>query len=183
MAPAASIVLVEGQPTLNNLFSAVSFASDLPGVSVVSMSWGTNEFAGETAYDNVFTTPQGHNGVTFVAASGDSGTTEYPAASPNVLSVGGTTLNLTSQGTYASETPWSSSGTGTSPFEPQPTWQAAAAKAAGLSSSGRTTPDVSFDANPATGVSVYDSIPNPGAGRSNWYSVGGTSVGAHRGPA
>jgi hypothetical protein len=178
MAPAANIVLVEAQPDLNDLFSAVTFASNLPGVSVVSMSWGASEFAGESAYDSVFTTPAGHNGVTFVAASGDSGTTEYPAASPNVLSVGGTTLNVTSQGNYVSEMPWSSTGTGTSPFEPQPTWQAAAASAAGLSTSGRTTPDVSFDASPATGVSVYDSIPYSGSGRTNWYTVGGTSVGA-----
>ena len=132
MAPAANIVLVEAQPTLNDLFSAVSFASHLPGVSVVSMSWGAGEFAGESAYDSVFTTPAGHNGVTFVASSGDSGTTEYPSASPNVLSVGGTTLTVTSQGTYVSESPWSGSGTGTSPFEAQPAWQASAASAAGL---------------------------------------------------
>ncbi len=178
MAPAANIVLVEAQPTLSDLFSGVSFASQLPGVSVVSMSWGANEFSGESAYDSVFTTPAGHNGVTFVAASGDSGTTEYPSASPNVLSVGGTTLNVTSQGNYVSETPWSDTGTGTSPFESQPTWQAAAASAAGLSSSGRTTPDVSFVADPSTGVSVYDSIPYSGFGRTNWYTVGGTSVGA-----
>ncbi len=178
MAPAANIVLVEAQPTLSDLFSAVSFASDLPGVSVVSMSWGAGEFAGESAYDSVFTTPAGHIGVTFVASSGDSGTTEYPASSPNVLAVGGTTLNVTSQGNYVSETPWSGSGTGTSAFESQPSWQASAASAAGLSSSGRTTPDVSFDANPATGVSVFDSIPYSGVGRSDWYTVGGTSVGA-----
>ena len=178
MAPAANIVLVEAQPTLSDLFSAVTFASNLPGVSVVSMSWGASEFAGESAYDSVFTTPAGHNGVTFVAASGDSGTSEYPSASPNVLSVGGTTLTVTSQGNHGSETPWNNAGTGTSPFESQPAWQAAAASAAGLSSSGRTTPDVAFVANPSTGVSVYDSIPYSGLGRSNWYTVGGTSVGA-----
>ena len=112
IAPAANIVLVEAQPSLTDLHGAVSFASQLPGVSVVSMSWGAGEFAGETAYDSVFTTPAGHNGVTFVASSGDSGTTEFPSVSPNVLSVGGTTLNLTSQGTYSSETGWSSSGSG-----------------------------------------------------------------------
>ncbi len=177
MAPAANIVLVEAQPTVNDLFSAVTFASQLPGVSVVSMSWGAGEFAGESAYDSVFTTPAGHNGVTFVASSGDSGTTEYPSTSPNVLAVGGTTLDLTSSGSYVSETAWSSSGTGTSPFESQPVWQTGATTAAGLGSTGRTTPDVSFDANPSTGVSVFDSIPY-GYGRSDWYTVGGTSVGA-----
>ena len=116
--------------------------------------------------------------MTFVAASGDSGTTEFPSASPNVLSVGGTTLTVTSQGNYVSETPWNNTGTGTSPFESQPAWQAAAASGAGLSSSGRTTPDVSFVADPSTGVSVYDSIPTSGFGRTSWYTVGGTSVGA-----
>ena len=40
------------------------------------MSWGTSEFNGETSYDSYFTTPAGHNGVTFVASSGDSGATE-----------------------------------------------------------------------------------------------------------
>jgi hypothetical protein len=176
MAPGANIVLVEAQPTLNDLFSAVSFASHLSGVSVVSMSWGAAEFAGESSYDSLFTTPAGHNGVTFVASSGDSGTTEYPSASPNVLSVGGTTLTVTSQGTYVSESPWSGSGTGTSPFESQPSFQAGAVSAAGLSSTGRTTPDVSFAANPSAGVSVYDSVPY--AGRAGWFTVGGTSVGA-----
>ena len=176
MAPAANIVLVEAQPTLSNLFGAVTFASNLPGVSVVSMSWGASEFSGESAYDSVFTTPAGHNGVTFVASSGDSGTTEYPSSSPNVLSVGGTTLNVSSQGNYVSESPWSDSGTGSSPFESQPAWQNAATTAAGLSSTGRTTPDVAFVANPATGVSVYDSIPYSGFGRTSWYTVGGTSV-------
>ena len=62
------------------------------------MSWGAQEFASESAYNSVFTTPTGHNGVTFVASSGDSGTTEYPSVSPNVLAVGGTTLNVTSHG-------------------------------------------------------------------------------------
>ncbi len=176
VAPAANIVLVEAQPDLNDLFGAVSFASKLPGVSVVSMSWGTGEFSGESSYDSVFTTPTGHSGVTFVASSGDSGTTEYPSASPNVLSVGGTTLSVTSQGNYVSETAWSQSGTGSSPYESQPSWQTGATGSVGLSTGGRTTPDVAFDANPSTGVSVYDSVPD--AGRAGWFTVGGTSVGA-----
>ena len=177
IAPAANIVLVEARPDLNDLFSAVSFASQLSGVSVVSMSWGTGEFSGETAYDGVFTTPAGHNGVTFVASSGDSGTTEYPSASPNVLSVGGTTLSVTGQGGIISETGWSGSGSGSSSYESQPTWQTAAVSSGGLSSGSRTTPDVAWDANPSTGVSVYDSVPYYGQS-GGWFTVGGTSVGA-----
>ena len=58
---------------------------------------GISEFAGETAYDSYFTTPSGHTNVTFVASSGDSGSyqPEWPAASPNVVRVGGTTLSTT----------------------------------------------------------------------------------------
>jgi hypothetical protein len=171
IAPGANIVLVEAQPDVNDLVSAASFAAGLPGVSVVSMSWGSGEFPGETAYDGAFTTPAGHNGVTFVASSGDSATTEYPSASPNVLAVGGTTLNLTSTGAYGSESSWSGSGSGSSAFESAPSWQTN-----GLNSSARTTPDVAWDANPATGVSVYDSVAV--GGKSGWFTVGGTSVGA-----
>jgi len=172
IAPAANIVLVEAQPNLTDLFSAVSFAANLANVSVVSMSWGASEFSGEAAYNNVFTTPVGHNGVTFVASSGDSGTTLFPSASPNVLSVGGTTLNVTKPlGTYVSETGWSGSGTGSSPYETATSSQSAVT---GLSA--RTTPDVAFDANPSTGVSVYDSVPY--GRQSGWFTVGGTSVGA-----
>jgi hypothetical protein len=173
IAPDATIVLVEAYPDLSDLFSAVSFASSLSGVSVVSMSWGAGEFSGESSYDSVFTTPPGHTGITFVAASGDSATVEYPSSSPNVLAVGGTTLNLNSNGTYGSETGWSDSGGGYSADEPAQSWQTAALQASGLSTTARTTPDVAWDANPSTGVAVYSSV-----GRYGWVEVGGTSVGA-----
>jgi len=95
----------------------------------------------------------------------------YPAASPNVLAVGGTTLSVTSTGQYLSETGWSGSGGGHSPYEAKPAWQTN-----GLSGSGRTTPDIAFDADPSTGVSVYSSVRY--GGQSGWFTAGGTSVGA-----
>ncbi len=74
VAPNANIVLVEAKSAqLGDLLSAVDTARNLPGVSVVSMSWGSSEFRGETSYDSYFTTPAGHTGITFVGASGDSG--------------------------------------------------------------------------------------------------------------
>ncbi len=158
IAPGASIDLVEAYPDTTDLFGASATAASLPGVSVVSMSFGTGEFIGETAFDSVLTTPAGHNGVTFVASSGDSSTVQYPSSSPNVLAVGGTTLNVSSTGAYSSETAWSASGGGSSAYE-----------------TGRTTPDVAWDANPSTGVAVYNSV---GTGNSPWQVVGGTSVGA-----
>ncbi len=97
IAPAASIDLVEANTDTNNndLFTAVATAAALPGVSVVSMSWGIDEYQGEQSIDSTFTTPSGHQGVTFIAASGDQGSPGYyPAYSPNVVAAGGTTLLL-----------------------------------------------------------------------------------------
>src|SRR5262249_9427388 len=89
MAPGAQIGVVEARAdSLNDLMTAVNIARQLPSVSVVSMSWGGSEFRGESAYDAYFTTPSGHNGVTFVAATGDAGAwsgAEWPSVSPNVV--------------------------------------------------------------------------------------------------
>jgi len=187
IAPAAKIVLVEAASSnLNSLFSAVSYASKLPGVGVVSMSWGTQEFWGEARYDSLFTTPAGHTGVTYVASSGDSGAwygPMYPSVSPNVLSVGGTSLTLNSNGSYSSETGWSGSTGGFSGtdmnfwyYEAAPSYQVAAQASVGLNYGVRTTPDVSFNADPNTGVAVYDSVSY--SGQSGWFEVGGTSAAA-----
>ena len=185
VAPGANIVLVEASSdSLSALFSAVNYARNQAGVSVVSMSWGTTEFWGESAYDSIFTTPPGHTGETFVAASGDSGAwygPMYPSVSPNVLAVGGTTLTLAAGSTYGSETGWSGSTGGDSgldsdsqTYEPEPSYQTAALQAVGLNYGARTTPDVSFNANPNTGVPVYDSVSY--SGQSGWFEVGGTSA-------
>ncbi len=92
MAPGAAIDVIEAAPgntnsqILANLITAVQTANTTPGVTVVSMSWGLNEFSNETSYDSYFTTP----GITYIASSGDSGVVEWPSVSPNVLAVGGT---------------------------------------------------------------------------------------------
>jgi hypothetical protein len=171
IAPKANILLVEAKSSsLNDLLTAVKYAGSYAGVSVVSMSWGTDEFSGESSYDSYFTTPTGHTGVTFVASSGDSGVTTWPSVSSNVLAVGGTTLTLTSSNTYSGETAWSDSGGGVSSYESLPTYQ----KMIGISASGRVTPDVSYDANPSTGFLVYDSVGSTGG----WVEIGGTSAGS-----
>jgi hypothetical protein len=129
MAPQANILLVEAPDESNtSMFNAVQYAASQPGVVVVSMSWGTNEFSGETSYDGYFqpkssTNPSGYTtnpAVTFVAASGDSGAGAiYPAASPYVLSAGGTTLagstNTTGGGGFGTSG-FGTSGFGTSGF-------------------------------------------------------------------
>jgi hypothetical protein len=177
-APGANILLVEASSaSLTNLLAAVKYAADYPGVSVVSMSWGAGEFSGETGYDSTFVTPGGHNGVTFVAASGDSGAPAgWPVVSPNVLAAGGTALVTTvnSSSNYVStvsETGWSDSGGGISAFEKEPSYQLGA-----QSTGRRTTPDVALDAAPNTGYLVYDSVPY--YGQRGWWLVGGTSAAA-----
>lgn len=171
IAPGAKILLVEANSSsLNDLLSAVDYARNQAGVSVVSMSWGASEFSSETSYDSHFTTPAGHTPVTFVAASGDNGAPcEWPAVSPNVVGVGGTALTLNADDTWASETAWSGSGGGISRYESKPSYQSSVTQ----SSTRRTGPDVAYDADPNTGFLVYDSF-----GGGGWYQVGGTSAGS-----
>jgi fibronectin type 3 domain-containing protein len=170
MAPGAKILLVEAYDAdFTNMFAAVDMARNTAGVSVVSMSWGAGEFAGENSYDSHFVTPSGHIGITFIASAGDSGApASYPAFSPNVLAVGGTSLFTDNAGNLQEEIGWSGGGGGISTLESQPAYQN------GVQSTGsRTTPDVAYAADPNTGFSIYDSYQQPG-----WFVIGGTSAAA-----
>ena len=136
------------------------------------MSWGGSEFFGESSYDSYFTSSYG---ATFFASSGDSGAgVSWPAVSANVIGVGGTTLTFKADGSVASETGWSGSGGGISLYEAEPSYQVTY----GIPGANgyRCVPDVSYDADPNSGVSVYDSTPY--SGQSGWWQVGGTSAGA-----
>jgi len=175
LAPGASILLVEANsPSFTDLTAAVNYAKNQPGVSVVSLSWGANEFPSELSYDAYFTTPSNHAGVAFVGASGDSGSPGmYPAFSSNVLAVGGTTLTLNGSNNIQTETAWSGSGGGISQYQTQPSYQNGFVT---QSATMRTSPDVAFVGNPSTGVPVYDTYNNSLA--APWTKVGGTSFGA-----
>src|SRR3954465_13725393 len=134
------------------------------------MSFSGTEFSGETTYDQYFTTPAGHGGVTFLAATGDTGQPSgYPAYSPNVVGVGGTTLSVDAAGDYLSESGWSGSGGGLSTVEGQPAYQTGSVT---QSTTKRANPDVAFNASPNSGVAVYDSYD---FGSTPWIQVGGTS--------
>jgi hypothetical protein len=173
IAPGANILLVESNDdSFSNLNAAVRFAASQPGVVAVSMSWGGGEFSRERNWDSYFTTPSGHSGVTFVTASGDNGAPpSYPAVSPNVLSVGGTTLSLNSSGTILGESAWSGSGGGISAYELLPGYQVGVVT---QTSTRRANPDVAYDADPNTGFPVYDSFNNPPS--AAWDQYGGTSA-------
>ncbi|HEU5115018.1 MAG TPA: S53 family peptidase [Candidatus Paceibacterota bacterium] len=184
IAPDAKILVVEAASDSGpNLLKAVDYARAQPGVVAVSMSWGGDEFKDETKSDSHFSGP----GISFFAASGDDGYgASWPASSPSVISVGGTSLTFKSDGSLDSEKAWSGSGGGVSAYEKEPGFQVSysIAKAKGK----RAIPDVSFDADPHSGYSVYHLAASntgshartatstlPGKG---WYVVGGTSAGA-----
>jgi kumamolisin len=170
MAPSAKIVLVEAASnSFANLFAAVDVASTTTGAKQVSMSWGGSEFSSESSNDfHFFQT----SGVTYFASSGDTGgTTIYPSASPYVVAAGGTSVKTNTSGVFQSETGWSGSGGGPSKYESRPSYQTVIS---GIVGSARGIPDVSSDADPNTGVSVYDTTRYQG--RSGWFVIGGTSV-------
>lgn len=167
ICPNCNILLVEADSnSWSDLNVAVNEAVAL-GASVVSMSWGGSEYAGETTANQYFD----HPGVAMVASSGDSGYgAQFPAASPDVVSVGGTTLyQATDTGARdATETVWVGSGSGCSSWMAKPSWQHDTACPR------RTINDVSAVADPSTGVWVWDTYPNGGG----WHIFGGTSVAA-----
>lgn len=172
IAPGADIVLVEAaNGRVSSLLGAVDVAVS-NGARVVSMSWGGSEFSNESGSDFHFN----HSGVTFVASSGDAGAgVIWPAASPYVIGVGGTTLPLDGTGNLTgSETAWSGSGGGVSAYEGEPGYQSSYPIPA--TGGKRGIPDVSYNADPNTGFSVYDSTNDQG--QKGWFDVGGTSAGA-----
>ncbi|HEX4104067.1 MAG TPA: S53 family peptidase [Candidatus Paceibacterota bacterium] len=172
IAPKAKILLIEAKtPSGANLLAGIDYAASRKDVVAVSLSWGGAEFSDETSLDSHFATSSGK---IFFASSGDDGTgASWPAASPDVVGVGGTSLELSSKGTFVSESAWSGSGGGVSAYEPEPSYQHSYSipKANGH----RAIPDVAYDADPNSGYPVYKTT---GKSTSGWYTVGGTSAGA-----
>jgi subtilase family serine protease len=175
MAPNAKIVLMEAATNNNaDLYAAVQQATNYilqhGGFGEVSMSWGGTESPSESSNDSLFL----HSGIVYFASSGDTGAQPiYPGVSPNVVSAGGTSLNRDGSGNFVSESAWSGSGGGSSRFEARPSFQDGIS---GIVGTKRGSPDMSFDADPATGVSVYTGFTCSGA--SGWLVFGGTSVSA-----
>ncbi len=171
LAPNADVLLVEATSNDDtDLLAAVRYAATK--AQYVTMAWGGTEFAGETTLDAAFANPN----VSYFAAAGDSASElSYPATSPDVVAVGGTTLTVTAAtGAWKSETAWATAGGGCSKYEraapPQaayPTYDQQGASCSGK----RAVPDLSLDANPSDGVAVYDT-----EGYAGWLVVGGTSA-------
>lgn len=179
VAPAAKLYLVEANSgSLTDLLAAEAVASlcvRANRAGQVSNSWAFTEFYGETAYDSSFTAAN----VVYFAAAGDIPGVSYPAASPNVIAVGGTTFSYGGSlpGTAAvfqGELPWNDdyiglgTGGGPSAFEARPAYQNDIAT---IVASSRGTPDLAAIADPSTGVWIYSTSTCAG-----WCVAGGTSL-------
>ncbi|HET9014221.1 MAG TPA: S53 family peptidase [Thermomicrobiaceae bacterium] len=163
ICPNCHILLVEANSSsLTDLGAAVNYAASVKGVVAISNSYGASEFRGEASYQSYYN----HPGIAVTVSAGDSGYgVEFPAASQYVTAVGGTTLTPASNARGWSETVWSGTGSGCSAYISKPSWQ----KDKGCSN--RTVGDVAADADPNTGVAVYDTY-----GEGGWLEFGGTSV-------
>ena len=171
--PLCNIVLVEADDDSGDgLYVAENTAASMAGY--VSNSWGGTEASTDTTDDSEYFN---HPGDVITASAGDSDYgVIYPATSPNVVSVGGTSLSTASNSRGWTESVWNTTtgsegtGSGCSSYEPQPAWQTALNLASGCSK--RIDNDTSADADPNTGVAVYDTT----NGNGGWNEVGGTSA-------
>jgi subtilase family serine protease len=180
IAPNANILLLLGKNTsLEYLLDGIYYARGRSDVVAVSMSWGIPEQNWAPGLDYVFQPSFGNASMCFFASSGDKcENVSWPASSPNVVGVGGTTLNITN-GQFSSETVWYEgivngtpigTGGGMSQYEQEPAFQTSY----GITDTNgmRSVPDVSFNAG--TPVNLYDTSSNGPA----WQAWGGTSLGA-----
>jgi subtilase family serine protease len=176
ICPLCKIDLVEANnDSGTGLYVAEETAATTLGAKYISNSWGGSESSTDLTYDSEYF---GVSGVVYTASAGDSaysGGVIYPATSPHVVSVGGTSLNTSSNARGWTESVWDTSstegtGSGCSSNEPQPSWQSSISilKAACAE---RVDNDVAADADPNTGAAVYDTT----NGNGGWNEVGGTS--------
>jgi hypothetical protein len=164
--PNCKILLVEAKSaSFANLGAAVNEAAAL-GVSAISKSYG-----GSGAADSSYGSYYYHPGIAVTASSGDDGYgASYPASSHYVTAVGDTTLKTSSTSRGWTETAWADAGSGCSAYNTALSGQASFSTGC----SKRAEADVSAVADPATGVSVYDSYAYQGY--SGWLTFGGTSA-------
>jgi hypothetical protein len=176
ICPLCKIDLVEANnDTGNGLYVAEETAATTLGAKYISNSWGGSETSSDTTYDSEYF---GVSGVVYTASAGDSaysGGVIYPATSPHVVSVGGTTLDTSSNSRGWTESVWETNsnegtGSGCSAYEPQPSWQASISLITAACSH-RVDNDTAADADPNTGAAIYDTS----NGNGGWNEVGGTS--------
>lgn len=191
MAPNASIYMVEGPslcvPDVLDTVAKATSVVDEAGGGMISNSWSVQEFPEEATYDTYFQ----HHGIVYIGSSGDNlAPARYPSVSPHVISAGGTSIQRDANGNFVGEVVWQNpnlpvgeklSGVsgGPSLYEPRPSYQDSVIRIVGTQ---RGTPDISFVADPRTGVNIYEMIctdlTNNTGCTGGWFKVGGTSLAA-----
>ena len=173
VCPECNILLVEAtSSSMSNLAAAEKEAESFDPVAIGN-SYGGGESSSETADNSIFSSSAS---MAITAATGDDGYgTLFPAVSPQLTAVGGTSLSYTGTGSglgWEPQTVWTDAGSGCSLYETMPAWQQdQGVYSNSAECSGRQVADVSADANPETGVATYDTD-----GESGWLVFGGTSV-------
>ena len=201
MAPKAAQIVYQGPNSTQGVNDTYNQIVTDNKAQITTISWGECESQTGNSelqtLDNIFS--QGSaEGIAMYAASGDSGAydcndtslaVDSPAGDPNITGVGGTNLQL-NNGAYGSESVWSNpsdtqrspegsgGGGGISSFFKEPTWQTGPGVQNQYSNGNREVPDVSADADPATGYSTYCTVAAAGCSSSGWITVGGTSAAA-----
>lgn len=160
VCPACRILLVEARsPQVSDLGASVDRAVAL-GARVVSNSYYANEWSGERALDPDYR----HPGVAITVSAGDATLPFYPAASPYVTAIGGTTVEGSAP--LWAQTAWGYGGRGCSRYEPRPSYQS------DRWCRTRSTVDMAVVGDPQTGVATF------ATSAGGWIVAGGTSVGA-----
>ena len=210
MAPKLSKLIVYEAPNTTQGYNDEFARIVSDRTPVISVSWGDcekNMGHQEVQQENKYFQEAAAQGESILAASGDSGSSscfqlqaggsgfdtslnaDDPAAQPFVTAVGGTTLTLASNNSYQSESVWNggllggAGGGGISQFWKQPAWQKGPGVQNSYSNGMRETPDVSLNADPATGYPIYCTAGSTcsgglGGGTGGWLTVGGTSAAA-----
>jgi putative Ig domain-containing protein/subtilase family protein len=180
ICPRCHITLIEATNSLDSNLGRAENTAVARGARYVSNSWGNYEFAQENQFAHFFN----HPGRVIDFASGDFGygpvgkRSTFPASLQYVTSIGGTSLRHASNGRGWTEAAWGNptdkpregTASGCSPFLAKPSWQLVDVGFTGACTK-RTQNDVSADADPNTGVIVYDTFHLPGP-----VEVGGTSA-------
>jgi hypothetical protein len=184
MCPNCNILFIEASGTGNTALQTGDEEALKLGVKLISNSFGAIHSSGDSgAWTAALDSTGDASGAELFASTGDDGAyvdegytgsstpedTQYPAAEPYVTAVGGTELGTFAGARGVGETAWSGAGAGCDTFDAQPAWQASV----GTGCSGRAVSDVSADADPDSGLNIYDTYSGGG-----WQVIGGTSLSA-----
>jgi hypothetical protein len=203
---ACKLILVEATDQAENDLAAATASAHALHATEISNSYGfaeteagllPNEQAAYNFPGTVVTVSTGDDGwydFDYLAQFGPVNSPSAPSSLPDVVAVGGTTLNLNPGGTRRSESVWNDDGTadnaeqaseerlgatggGCSTLYTAASWQQHVAgwKQMGCGTK-RLAADVSADADYLTGLDVYDSYSCGGCSSPGWITIGGTSL-------